>query len=200
MSFHNPYIPYGADALASAGMSEKTVLALHADIQTAYGKQILGFYDWFEQIRLMSPEDVVADLSKRQVAPNVQHAFCQFTNINFSWLSMSVEGGKPVGRIAELLTRSFGSIASFKREFRGAAARAITPDWIWLLRKSNGAIKVEMSDHLTTPLADSQQLPLLCCSLAEHAYLFDYGCDRDAYIVNWLDRLANFGFADARLG
>jgi Fe-Mn family superoxide dismutase len=40
--------------------------------------------------------------------------------------------------------------------------------------------------------------PLLVCDLWEHAYYLDYKNDRKAFLTRWLDRLANFAFAEAQ--
>ena len=200
--FHKPWMPYKYDEFGDRGMSEATLRSLHQLVQAGHGRALNEFYGWYREIQGMDAETALKHLESKGESPDaIRFALCQFTNINFLWLSISPGGGEMPQALAKLIIRDFGSIAGFKREFRGLAARSLTPDWLWLVwRHSEGRLALMESDHLRTPMIDPTVLPLLCCTLAEHAYILDYGLNRDIYIQNWLDKMANYHYAYNRLG
>ena len=51
----------------------------------------------------------------------------------------------------------------------------------------------------TTYLIKDRLYPLLVCDLWEHAYYLDYKNDRKAFLTAWLERVANFAFAERQL-
>ena len=49
------------------------------------------------------------------------------------------------------------------------------------------------------PLAKSGQTPLLVCDVWEHAYYLDHKNDRESFLHQWVDQLANWSFAERQL-
>ena len=200
MSYIDPWMPHAYDAFVPLGMSEKTLRTIHQGVQLSAGRKIVEIIGWYTELDGMSSEEVEIYLAEQDGPVELRHPFVQYTNINFFWLSMSEKQRCMPPELAHYICSSFGSLEAFRWTFRGEAARCLTPDWIWLVRDAAGTLRIVTSGHLRSPMTDRSLLPVLCCSLAEHAYLFDYGPDRDKYVVNWLDRIANYTYAKDRLG
>jgi superoxide dismutase, Fe-Mn family len=89
-------------------------------------------------------------------------------------------GGKPAGRVAELINRDFPGFDPWLADFKaaGLAARG----WVWLAYDHDWNI-------LTTAVGDAQNTfpiwnatPILALDVYEHAYWIDYGRARAKYI------------------
>jgi superoxide dismutase, Fe-Mn family len=96
-------------------------------------------------------------------------------------------GGKPSGRLLELIERDFPSYDAWLADFKacGLAARG----WVWLAYDHDW-------NTLTTVLGDAQNTfpvwnatPILALDTYEHAYWLDYGRARAKYIDAFFDNL-----------
>ncbi|WP_199096536.1 Fe-Mn family superoxide dismutase [Dyella sp. ASV21] len=122
----------------------------------------------------------------------------QVWNHSFFWNSLSPRGGGvPQGRLAEAITRSFGSFEGFKEAFHRAAMGHFGSGWIWLVQRLDGALAIIATTHAATPLA-SPERPLLALDVWEHAYYIDHRNARASYLdAFWA--LAHWGFAEDNL-
>jgi Fe-Mn family superoxide dismutase len=69
----------------------------------------------------------------------------QVFNHDFYWKSMKPNGGgKPSGRLEEMINDDFGSYEKFRTEFVKAANTAFGSGWAWLVWTTNG-LKVSAS-------------------------------------------------------
>jgi Fe-Mn family superoxide dismutase len=97
------------------------------------------------------------------------------------------KGGSPVGLMAELVTRDFGSIEKWQEDFRacGMAARGwtILAYSMWDKRLHNYLLDAH---HQNVPIA---VLPLLVLDVYEHAYTIDYGVKRPPYLDAYLKNI-----------
>ena len=105
-------------------------------------------------------------------------------------------GGKPSGKVAELIGRDFPSYDAWLADFKasGLAARG----WVWL------AYDHDLS-MLTTVVGDAQNTfplwnatPILALDVYEHAYWLDYGRARAKYIDAFFNNL-DWGVVAANL-
>jgi Fe-Mn family superoxide dismutase len=106
-------------------------------------------------------------------------------------------GGKPTGRLLELIEKSFGSFEQFKADFVAAGVAQFGSGWVWLVRDGDG-LKIVKTSNADTPLARGQTA-LLTCDVWEHAYYLDYQNRRKDFIQVFVDHLANWEAAAARL-
>ena len=114
----------------------------------------------------------------------------QVFNHTFYWNSMSPNGGgNPTGAVADVLTKSFGSVDEFKAKFTQSAATNFGSGWTWLIRSGDG-VEIVNTSNAGTPVAEGKH-PLLTCDVWEHAYYIDYRNARPKYLeafwnlVNW---------------
>lgn len=72
----------------------------------------------------------------------------QAFNHDFYWKSMKPNGGgKPTGKLADLINKDFGSYEKFREEFVKAAVTAFGSGWAWLSWTPNG-LKVRIGSFI----------------------------------------------------
>jgi len=122
----------------------------------------------------------------------------QAWNHAFFWRSMRPKGGgKPQGRLLELIEKSFGSYEAFREAFLDAATSQFGSGWAWLALDGD-RLRVVKTSNADTPIIRGQT-PLLVCDVWEHAYYLDYQNRRRDFVEAFLDHLANWEFAATQL-
>ena len=115
----------------------------------------------------------------------------------FFWKSTTENGGgKPGGEILGRLENSFGSYEQFRSAFLETVDRLEGSGWVWLVLE-NGVLKVLSTSNYDIPAETTQ--PLLALDAWEHAYMTEFGNNRQAYAENFLNHLANWEFAEKNL-
>jgi Fe-Mn family superoxide dismutase len=134
------------------------------------------------------------DPSKAALFDNAAQAW----NHGFFWPSMSPSGGgRPSGTLARRIDADFGSFDSFCAALQQAALTQFGSGWAWLVER-RGRLEVCNSANADTPIAYGHK-PLLAIDVWEHAYYLDYQNRRQDYVKAFLDRLANWEFAESNL-
>ena len=87
----------------------------------------------------------------------------------------------------------------FKDDFKAAAVGQFGSGWAWLVLGSDGKLKVTKTPNGSNPLATGEGKALLGCDVWEHSYYLDFRNRRPDYVQNWLDKMANYEFAEAKL-
>ncbi len=115
----------------------------------------------------------------------------QIWNHTFYWHCLSPNGGgEPTGKVADAISKNFGSFAAFKEQFTQAAATTFGSGWAWLVQDATGTLKIISTSNAGTPMTEGLTA-LLTCDVWEHAYYIDYRNARPEYInhfwslVNW---------------
>jgi Fe-Mn family superoxide dismutase len=70
--------------------------------------------------------------------------------------------------------------------------------WCWLVKDSDGALKVTKTENGVNPLCFGQTA-LLGCDVWEHSYYIDFRNKRPAYLTNFLDKLVNWENVASRM-
>lgn len=196
-SFTLPKLPYADDALAPV-ISAQTI-SFH------YGKHHKAYVDKLNELAAgtpyaeMSLEDVVKKSAKDDKAKKIFNNAAQIWNHTFYWDSMSPKAGAPSGKIKSALDDSFGGVDEFKKAFKQAAVDQFGSGWAWLVKGKDGKLKIETTSNADTPMAHGGT-PLLVADVWEHAYYLDFQNRRPDHVGAWLDKLANWSFAEKNLG
>ncbi|MCI5046385.1 MAG: superoxide dismutase [Aquisalinus sp.] len=197
MSVTLPDLPYAQDAL-EPHISANT-LSFH------YGKHHQAYVDNLNKMISGTPHDsatLEAIVTESAINSDMQGVFnnaAQIWNHTFYWHSMSPNGGgKPTGKIAELIDRDFGSYDEFRSAFATAGATQFGSGWAWLVLKGD-KLEIRKTANADTPLTEVGVTPLLTMDVWEHAYYLDFQNKRPAYIETFLDKLVNWDFANQNL-
>lgn len=109
-------------------------------------------------------------------------------------------GTQPVGKLAEVITSTFGGFDAFKEKFTAAATTRFGSGWAWLVKKGD-KIEVTSTANQDSPIMEGA-FPIIGLDVWEHSYYLKYQNRRPDYIkaffdvVNW--KVANDRFERAK--
>ena len=199
MAFELPDLPYAHDALADGGMSKET-LEFHHDLHhKAYvdnGRKLIEGTEWADK---SMEEIIVGTYDKSAVAQNgIFNNISQLWNHNQFWEMMGPSGRNMPSELEAAIADSFGSVDKFKEDFTAAGVGQFGSGWCWLVKDTDGGLKVTKTENGVNPLCFGQTA-LLGCDVWEHSYYIDFRNKRPVYIQNFLDNLVNWENVASRL-
>ncbi|MFO0783409.1 MAG: superoxide dismutase [Phycisphaerales bacterium] len=124
-------------------------------------------------------------------------------NHSLFWKLMAPKGkgGAPSAELAAAITKAFGSMDEFKKQFADAGMKRFGSGWAWLIKKDDGSVAIVSTPNQDNPLmkgvADTTGKPLLGCDVWEHAYYLHYQNRRADYLAAWWD-VVNWNEVNAR--
>jgi Fe-Mn family superoxide dismutase len=191
-----PPLPYAKDALAPH-ISADTLTVHHDKHHKTYvektNKLIAGTE--FEKLSL---EEIIKRSAGKDAHKKIFNNAAQAWNHTFYWHSMAPKGGgKPGGKLADQIKADFGSFEKFHEEFHTKGAEQFGSGWVWLVLKG-GKLAVEATSNADNPVAHGDTA-ILCSDVWEHAYYLDYQNKRPDYLTAFLDKVANWSFAEENL-
>jgi Fe-Mn family superoxide dismutase len=199
MAFELPRLPYDTSALAGAGMCQETLELHHGKHHQAYVTALNGFVEKNAALQGKSLEEIVKlSYGQSDLAPVFNNSGQHWNHILF-WKNLSATGGKLPGKLETKLSQDFGSVQAFKDAFKTAATTQFGSGWAWLVLAADGKLKVTKTPNGSNPLATGEGRALLGLDVWEHSYYLDYRNRRPDYTQNFLDKLANYEFAEATL-
>ena len=123
----------------------------------------------------------------------------QVWNHTFYWNGLrGGGGGKPSGKVAQMIDAAFGGYDNFKKEMSATSVSQFGSGWGWLVL-DGGALKIVKTPNAEVPFTKGQK-PLLTLDVWEHAYYLDYQNRRAAYLDAGIDKLVTWDFVAQNLG
>jgi len=190
MAFSVPDLPYAYDAL-EPHIDEATMRVHHDKHHQAYvdkANDALAGTEWADS----DVEDVLKNLSS---LPNdkqgpVRNNAGGHYNHSLFWQMLSPDGGgEPGGELGAAIDDKFGSLDSFKEEFKASGIARFGSGWAWLVHDGS-SLAIVSTPNQDSPVSEGS-VPLLGCDVWEHAYYLKYQNKRPDYIdafwnvVNW---------------
>ncbi len=200
MAYSVPDLPYDYDAL-EPHIDEQTMRIHHDKHHQAYvdkANAALDGTDWADS----NVDDVLRSLDQLpdDIRTPVRNNAGGHFNHSFFWKIMGPDGGgDPDGDLASAIEQAFGSLDSFKEEFKNAGVNRFGSGWAWLVHDGSGLAVVSTANQ-DSPIS-SGQTPLLGVDVWEHAYYLKYQNRRPDYldawwnVVNWSEVAARFASA-----
>jgi len=199
MAFELPSLPYQTSALAASGMCQETLELHHGKHHQAYVTALNGFVEAKPELKGKSLDEIIlAVKGDAAQAPVFNNAGQHWNHILF-WKNLTPDGGKVPSKLAAKIDSDLGGLEAFKAAFKQAAISQFGSGWAWLVLGTDGKLAVTKTANGSNPLAESQGRALLGLDVWEHAYYLDFRNRRPDYITNYLDKLANYEFAEAEL-
>lgn len=184
MKFELIQLPYAANALEPV-ISKETIEFHHGKHLQAYVNNLNNLIPGtkFENAPL---EQIVAE-SDGAIFNNAG----QILNHNLYLTQFSPKGGgKPSGKLAEAIDKTWGSFENFQKEFNTAGAGLFGSGWVWLAKDKDGKLSITKEANGSNPVAKGLT-PILGFDVWEHAYYLDYQNRRPDHlaalwkIVDW---------------
>ncbi|BAT20161.1 superoxide dismutase [Asaia bogorensis] len=199
MAFELPSLPYSSGALAASGMCQETLELHHGKHHQAYVTALNGFVEAKPELQGKSLEEIIlAVKGDAAQAPVFNNAGQHWNHILF-WKNLAPNGGQVPSKLAAKIESDLGGLDAFKTAFKQAAISQFGSGWAWLVLGNDGKLAVTKTANGSNPLAEGQGRALLGLDVWEHAYYLDFRNRRPDYITNYLDKLANYEFAEAEL-
>ena len=193
--FSLPPLPYPEHALEPVISSE--TVSLH------HGKHHRGYVETLNRLLKGSPyehmqlEQIMEKTHDDPAAAALFNNAAQVWNHWFYWSSLSPEGSRPRGELAERIEMDFGSMDRLELALARAAVDQFGSGWIWLVEEG-GRLWVIKTSNADTPIVHGMR-PLLGIDVWEHAYYLDYVNRRAEYVGTVINKLLNWKFAQKNL-
>jgi len=107
-------------------------------------------------------------------------------------------GGKPGGKIGDLIKRDFGSFEAFWKQFAAASVAVQGAGWGLLCWEPFSKRLVILQAEKHQNLTSWGTMPLVVCDVWEHAYYLKYQNRRAEYVENFA-KIIDWKKAEARL-
>ena len=188
-----PALPYAIDALAPH-YSRETLEFHHGKHHNAYVVNLNNLQKGTE-FESKTLEEIIKTSSG-----GIYNNSAQIWNHTFFWNCMKpAGGGEPTGALAAAINAKWGSYAAFKA--RVAEGRKLSPERVEEIAQgrvwfSDDALERGLVDAIGAPLTTADKA-LLTVDVWEHAYYIDYRNLRQKFVETFLDKLVNWGFAEA---
>lgn len=191
MTYTLPDLPYAFDALEPY-IDEETMHLHHDKHHNTYVTNLNAAIEKHPELGEKIIEELLSDMDAvpTDIKTAVRNNGGGHANHSFFWKIMAPNaGGEPTGAIKEAIDEAFGDFATFKEEFKKAAAGRFGSGWAWLVME-NGKLAITSTANQDSPLMEGKT-PILGLDVWEHAYYLKYKNVRPDYIeafwnvVNW---------------
>ena len=194
--FTLPPLPYAEGALAP--VISANMLSFH------YGKHHKAYVDNLNKLTSGTEyesaplEQVIRGTAGKADKSGIFNNAAQVWNHTFFWKCLrNGAGGKPGGRIAQMIDSDLGGYDNFRKEFANACATQFGSGWGWLVA-NGGKLSIMKTPNAENPLSKGQTA-LLTIDVWEHAYYLDYQNRRPDFVNAVIDKLLNWDFATENL-
>ena len=207
MAHELPALPYATNAL-EPHIDARTMEIHHGKHHNAYVTNLNNALKDHADLAAKSIDDLCKGIGAvpEAIRGAVRNNGGGHWNHSFFWKLMKPNAeGKPIGKLADAITATFGSFEAFQEKFAAAAATRFGSGWAWLC-VSGGKLAICSSPNQDNPLMGDAVgtcggTPVLGLDVWEHAYYLNYQNRRPDYVkawwavVNWAQAEANFAAA-----
>ena len=178
-------LPYEANALEPV-ISKETIGFHYGKHLQAYVNNLNGLIEGTKYEEM--PLEEIVKTSEGGVFNNAGQILNH--NLYFTQFCAPKADNKPVGKMAELIEKQFGSFEAFKDEFTKKGATLFGSGWVWLSADHDGKLVITQETNAGNPVQRGLK-PLLTFDVWEHAYYLDYQNRRPDHlaalwqIVDW---------------
>lgn len=195
MAFELPELPYAKDALAPH-MSAETFDFHHGKHHRTYVDNCNKLVADIPELAGAKLTDVIA-YAKDKGIKGLFNNSSQIWNHSFFWQCLTPNYAAPAGKLAEMITRDFGSQEALVEKLKAESVGHFASGWGWLVLDGD-TLKVTSFHDGDSPVAHGVK-PLFTIDVWEHAYYIDYRNARPSFVDTILTKLANWDFVAQNL-
>jgi len=191
--FTLPKLPYAFDALEPY-IDAQTMQVHHDKHHQAYVDNLNKAVGGDAALAKLSVEELLQrlDTLPAPMRTQVRNQGGGHANHSLFWqtLTPAAKSGKPAGRLAAALEKSFGGQEKFEERLQAAALGVFGSGWAWLSVDQSKNLVLDSAPNQDSPLLTGKH-PLLGIDVWEHAYYLRYQNRRADYlkaivkVVNW---------------
>lgn len=182
-----PELPYSCDALEPY-YDTRTVTLHHSKHHAGYVNGFNATLDAIEEARAAADFGAITALERQLAFHGGGHALH-----SVFWTNLTPDGGgRPSGKLADAITREFGSYDAFEAQLRAAAAGVQGSGWgVLAVEAGTGALAVLAIENHQNQVIPGW-LPILVIDVWEHAFYLKYENRKAEWIGAVLDHLVNW--------
>jgi Fe-Mn family superoxide dismutase len=191
--FSLPKLPYPYNALEPF-IDAQTMEIHHSKHHQAYVNNLNAAIQKESSLKEKSVEELIATVNKlpESVRTSVRNNGGGHWNHAFFWQLLKT-GTKPSEKINQAITKNFGSMEEFKKQFEKAVMSQFGSGWAWLIKQDDKLV-ITSTPNQDNPLMDVAAVkgtPIIGIDVWEHAYYLKYQNKRAEYtqafwnILNW---------------
>lgn len=188
-----PKLPYSYAAL-EPHIDAQTMEIHYTKHHQAYVNNLNAAITKEASLKGKTVEELIANTNKlpESVKTAVRNNGGGHWNHSFFWQLLK-PGTTPSAKVSTLITKNFGSMEEFKKQFEKAAATQFGSGWAWLVKQGDKLV-VSSTPNQDNPLMDVASVkgtPIIGLDVWEHAYYLKYQNKRGDYthafwsILNW---------------
>lgn len=194
-----PDLPYGFDALEPY-IDARTMEIHHDKHHGTYVTKLNTALEKHPGLFDVPLEHLMANLSSvpDDIRADVRNNGGGHLNHSLFWNILAPKGGgDPVGELSRVVTKTFASVDSFKKNFESAAAQRFGSGWAWLSVNAFGDLVIHSTANQDSPIIEGL-IPVVGLDVWEHAYYLLYQNRRPDYInafwniINWKQAEVNY--------
>ena len=197
--FSLPDLPYAYDALEPS-IDKQTMQIHHDKHHKTYVDKLNEAVEKEPGLHSQTLIELLRDLTKlpESIRTAVKNNGGGHLNHDFFWNIMGApQKREPSGALAEAITKSFGSLADFKKKFGDTSGKHFASGWV-ALAVNNGTQNLEVVDLNGHEIVDSRtRTGVLILDVWEHAYYLKYQNRRPEFIEAWWN-VVNWANAEQR--
>jgi len=186
MSYTLPPLPYAFDAL-EPHIDARTMEIHHDKHHAAYVNNLNNALKDHPELAAKPVNELIANFSAipEGIRNAVRNNGGGHSNHTFFWELLTPGGASaPVGKLAEAITATFGSVDEFKAKFEAAGVGRFGSGWAWLIVNKQGALEIVSTPNQDSPITDGNKT-VIGNDVWEHAYYLHYQNRRPDYLKAW---------------
>ncbi|SHM84219.1 superoxide dismutase, Fe-Mn family [Anaerosporobacter mobilis DSM 15930] len=184
--FINTQLPYSYNAMEPY-IDEKTMRLHHDKHLQTYIDNLNNALSNYPQFHAWTLEQLIVNIPSlpEDIQTPVRNNGGGVYNHQFYFNNLiNAVNSCPSGLLAEEISKEFGSIDSFFKQFKAAALSVFGSGYAWLVVNAAGQLKIITTPNQDTPLPLGM-CPVLNIDVWEHAYYLKHYNLRADYIDDW---------------
>lgn len=186
-----PELPYAYDALEPQ-IDAKTMEIHHTKHHQGYTNNLNAVLEKYPTLAEKPLEKLLYDIDHTSLEElGISEADKKalrnngggYLNHKLFWEIMDPKKAKDDALVAEIV-EAFGSVDAFKEQFGENAKTHFGSGWSWLVRDSEGKLKLYSTANQDSPFMRGN-MPILGLDVWEHAYYLKYQNKRADYVDGW---------------
>jgi Fe-Mn family superoxide dismutase len=182
--FERVKLPYALDALEPH--FDALTMEFHSEKHhQTYTDKLNAAIDTHPELQDKSAEELLMMIDKlpEDIKVAVKNHGGGFVNHNIFFTTIGPKaGGKPEGKLLEMIESAFASFEKFQEEFNNQATTLFGSGWVWLTAdETGGNLHIHQQPNQENPYMHGHR-PLMGIDVWEHAYYLKYQNRRPEYI------------------